>query len=220
MPKGWLQKMTSKEQEDLLKKYNGFVHFMAKKYHGSLKIHEFDDLLQEFRMCLIEAKEKHDETQGKFTTFAGLTMKHRFLRILRDENAEKRPNYLLSLDEEVSDEFNKNSSFLDFAEPMWDNEKTPHEIYVEEKFSKDILRALNGFHRGFITKQLLYEEKSVKEVSELNNMSEDLVRLTHKLNVLRLKTIFKDEVILSEGDDKFDLDDFNNFYERGFFDGK
>lgn len=183
--------MTSKEQEDLLKKYDGFVHFMAKKYHGSLKIHEYEDLVQEFRMALIEAREKHDDTQGKFTTFAGLLMKHRFLHILRDENAEKRPDYVLTLDEAITNGNDKSENFIDIAEPMWEYEKTPHEIYIEERFANDILDVLDSFSRGFITRQLLYDGLSVKEVAEKNNMSEDLVRLTHKLNVLRLRTFLK-----------------------------
>ena len=136
------------------------------------------------------------------------------------ENSGEEPNYVLTLDEAITNGNDKSENFIDIAEPMWEYEKTPHEIYIEERFANDILDVLDSFSRGFITRQLLYDGLSVKEVAEKNNMSEDLVRLTHKLNVLRLRTFFKEDVISNEGDEKFDLDEFNDTYDKEFFNGE
>lgn len=210
--------MTQKEQEQLLKKYEGFIHFMAQKFHKDLRLYDFDDLLQEFRMALLSAWEKHDDTQGKFTTFAGLVMKHRFFYLLREQRADKRPDYLLTLDEEIIED--ESGSFIDIATSLYEKEKTPHEIYKEELLSKQILKELDKMERGFITKELIYNDVSVQDLAVKYGVSENLIKLNNKQNILRLKTIFKDLIIEYVGEDSFSLKDFNETYEEGFFDGK
>jgi DNA-directed RNA polymerase specialized sigma subunit len=210
--------MNNKEQEHLLKKYEGFTHFMVQKFQKNLKIYDYDDLLQEFRMVLLEAWEKHDETQGKFLTFAGLLMKHKFLYLLREQKAEKRPDYLLTLDKEVVE--NEDVSFVDIAVSLYEQEKTPHELYKERLLTRQILEELEKMDRGFITKEMIYEEISVQDLAVKYNVSESLIKLTNKHNLLRLKTIFKDLVIENQGEDTFSLEEFNDTYEKGFFDGK
>ena len=145
-------------------------------------------------------------------------MKHRFLYLLREQSAEKRPDYLLTLDEEIQE--NENGNFIDIATSLYDMEKTPHELYKERLLTREILDELKKMDRGFITKELIYDEVSVQDLAVKYGVSESLIKLTNKHNILRLKTIFKDLVIANQGEETFSLEDFNQTYTKEFFNGE
>lgn len=208
-----------KELEALVKKYNGFVHFMARKYYMSLRDYSLEDLLQEFRMKLIEAHETHDSSKGKFTTFAGLVMTHHFYYLKRLENAEKRPDYVLSLDREVQG-MNTEIPVLELVSGMYDDPLTPHEQAFYDKIEKDIKKSLEAMPRGHMTIDYYLNEMSTEDIAKKNNVSGALVKYVNKMNILKLKAIFKEYIRDDEIKEQFSLDEFNETYDKEFFNGK
>lgn len=212
--------LSEKEQELLLMKYNGFIYFMAKKYNN-LEGYDFEDIVQLFRMTFLEAVQKHDDKQGKLTTFAGLMMKQAYIQEKRKQMAFKRGSLELVLDENYGDDdFYKSDNILDIIEPMYDENPTPETAERMQFLEQGILEELDKLNRGYITKDLLYHDLSVQEVAEKYDISESLVKLINKVNLMRLKNTFKEFIIVDEDNQQFDLDDFNEVYDKEFFNGK
>lgn len=216
-----MSKYTEKEQEQFLSQYNGFIHMMTQKYVRYLKNHEYEDLLQEFRMMLLEALEKYvDDGRAKFSSFAGLLMKHKFIYLKRSEMALKRPNYLLTLDDDISD-IEYADSFLDIVEGMYDDEPTPDEQDYHVRLERDIIQELSKYERGFITIDYYLNEMSTQEIADKYNISISLVKHINKINIMKLKNTFKEFIKDKREDDiDFDLKNFNETYDKEFFDGK
>lgn len=216
-----MSKYTEKEQEQFLNQYNGFIHMMTQKYVRHLKDYEYEDLLQEFRMILLEALEKYvDDGRAKFSSFAGLLMKNRFIYLKRLEKAEKRPDYLLTLDDDISDSEHA-ESFLDIATSLYEDEPTPEEIDFQVKLERDIIQELSKYERGFITLDYYINQMSTQEIADKYHMSISLVKYINKVNLMKLKNTFR-EFLKDTGieESSFNLDDFNETYNKEFFNGK
>lgn len=214
-----MNKVDDKELESLLNQYNGFIHMMTIKYHRFLRTYEFDDLLQEFRMKFIDAVNTHDYDKGKLTTFSGLLMKHHFVYLKRHEMAQKRPDLLFTLDLDIQ-EFEDGGSFLDIATTMYDIEPTPHEQFLRDKLEKEIKEELSKMHRGSITWDFFLNEMSTNDIAEKYNISIALVKYINKINIMKLKNKFKDYIVDDFDNEQFNLDDFNDIYDKEFFNGK
>lgn len=216
-----MSKYTETEQEQLLKQYNGFIHMMTQKYERYLKDYDYEDLLQEFRMILLEALDKYvDDGRAKFSSFAGLLMKNRFIYLKRKEKAEKRPDYLLTLDIEITDD-EYADSFLDIATSLYDDEPLPSEKDFYIRLETDIIQELSKYDRGFITLDYYINEMSTQEIADKYHMSISLVKHINKVNIMKLKNTFRE--FLKDGtidESSFDLEEFNDTYDKEFFNGK
>lgn len=216
-----MSKYTEKEQEQFLKQYNGFIHMMTQKYVRHLKDYDYEDLLQEFRMILIDALDIYvDDGRAKFSSFAGLLMKNKFINLKRLEMAEKRPDYLLTLDIDISDS-EYAESFLDIATTMYDDEPTPEERDFQIKLERDIIQELSKYERGFITIDYYINQMSTQEIADKYHMSISLVKYINKVNLMKLKNTFREFLKdTSVEESSFSLDDFNETYDKEFFNGK
>lgn len=216
-----MSKYTEKEQEQFLNQYNGFIHMMTQKYVRHLKDYDYEDLLQEFRMILLEALEKYaDDGRAKFSSFAGLLMKNRFIYLKRSEMALKRPDYLLTLDDDISDSESADS-FLDIVEGMYDDEPTPDEVDYYTRLEQDIIQELSKYERGFITIDYYINEMSTQEIADKYRISISLAKHINKVNLMKLKNSFREHLKDNSIDNSsFDLEDFNETYDKEFFNGK
>lgn len=214
-----MSKYTEKELNALLERYNGFIHMMTLKFHKSLRTYDFEDLLQEFRMKFVEGAEIHDEEKGKLTTFTGTLMKNHFIILKRFEMAQKRPDFLLTLDEDIS-LGEEGDTFVEIAQGLYENELTPHEQFLQDKLEKEVKTELSKMPRGFITEDYFLNEMGTNEIAEKYKISPALVKYTNKINIMKLRNKFKDYITDNFDSDKFDIDDFNDTYDKEFFDGK
>jgi RNA polymerase sigma factor (sigma-70 family) len=217
-----MNRYSEKEQEQFIKQYDGFIHFMVRKYVGKLRNYDYDDLLQEFRMSFLEACEKYeDDGRAKLSSFAGLVIKNRFIYLKRQEMALKRPDYELVLDDMHNDFDFGGDDMLNAVESMYDDEPTPEEHDYQFRLEQDILSELSKMARGQITIDYFINEMSTQEIADKYRISISLVKHINKLNILKLKNIFKEHLkYYNSIEEQFDLEDFNDTYEKGFFNGK
>jgi DNA-directed RNA polymerase specialized sigma subunit len=109
---------------------------------------------------------------------------------------------------------------LNAVESMYDDEPTPEEHDYQFRLEQDILSELSKMARGQITIDYFINEMSTQEIADKYRISISLVKHINKLNILKLKNIFKEHLKDYNVEEQFDLEDFNDTYEKGFFNGK
>lgn len=83
--------------EQLIKQNQGLICRIASRYIRCYKGGDYDDLMQEGAIGLLQAVEKYDQDKGKFAAYAAYWIKNAMLKTMR------RQVDTISLDEEIDD---------------------------------------------------------------------------------------------------------------------
>ena len=83
--------------EYAVEKYNNFVYWVANKMGLSFR-DDYDDIIQEGFIGLLQAAEKYEKSKGKFTTYSFYWIKARIIEYLHNARLIRLPMHVSSIE--------------------------------------------------------------------------------------------------------------------------
>lgn len=191
------EEMNELYYEKNLNKYNGLIKHMADRY--KLDGYEKDDLIQEFRMLLIEALDTFDDTRGAaFKTYFILIVRtwvhHQIVKI----NAEKRGRLVRTVRPKRSRLVSMPST--DYLEEFLDERSTPDKLEKEMRVVEFVIDCLKEMKYGDYTRKILIEGNTLQGTAKEYNVSFQFVHQEHKKNLKKLRELLiEHEYVKEEG---------------------
>jgi RNA polymerase sigma factor (sigma-70 family) len=166
------------EYEKELKEYDGLLNHLARRY--KIDGYDFDDLKQEFSLLLVKALDGYKNGTGaKFETFFTRYVKWWVANKLRTEMTEKYSK-LEGVDDDI---------FFDlYASDI----RQPDDLEKEERLIEFVKSELDNLKTGDFTYRILFEQQTLKEVSDFYGVSFQYVHAEHKRNLEKIKQLLLD----------------------------
>lgn len=142
---------------------------------------DWEDILQEFRMVLVNVADKFDDKSGKdFEAYLILSCQNRVRNIIRATQAKRRPQVYLNLDTPNDD----------FEVSPLDLIPSDEGDYDKEKIA-EIVELLSKMKHGKITLDYFLGRMSFKETAKNNGIGVSKTHVEHMKNIERVKNAMK-----------------------------
>lgn len=185
---------TQKEQQDLVINNQGLIRMVMSRLN--VAPYEYDDVFSVGNIGLIKAAKLYDKSKGlKFSTFASQCIKNEILMYYRKENKHKS---VLSFNDIMNNDKNKDANDLTFEDTLQDKNSTDFVYKIEDReiLEKIINIVLNYFNKRKIS-VALYKMAGMNQAEIANELgiSRTYVSRIEGYVVQDLKNILEEETI-------------------------
>ncbi|QIK51709.1 sigma-70 family RNA polymerase sigma factor [Jeotgalibaca porci] len=162
--------------EPLFYRFSPLIKKYMKDYF--LEYVEFEDLMQEARLVMLDAVERYDSEKGmRFSGYYRLVLQHHIYGIIRKENAYRRKSdrRAVSFDQLLETSHSVQMKFVDF--------QTPEYLLTLRESYEDYVALLSSFEKEVYL--LFIRGLSIKSIA--SNLNVEYVRVKNALERCRQK---------------------------------